>query len=418
MEKSPNSLEVGTTHLPVFQAIKENSRDLKKSASWSALLAGFLAVLISVTGPVAILFQAAQAGHLSEGQTNSWLWTIFLGSGIFGIVLTLRYRMPIIGAWGSATTALLVDSLTSHPFPEVVGAYFIASIAVTALGMSGLFSKFIHLVPRPVVMAMLGGVLFNFGVTAFSSVRSGPWIALPMIVIFFAGRAFKFKATIVFALLSGLLVAALQKKLVNPHIHADLVHPMWTNPTFTVASAINLALPIFLLVMTTQFATGSAVLFNMNYEAPINAIVTTGGFLSLLSAGFGGSGVNCAAMTAAIGCGPDADPNPKTRYFAGFVSGLVYLALGLYAGVESGFLSSLPAVLVAVLAGLALIPTISSAIHEALVDAEYRDAGIVALSISVSGIKFFSIAAPFWALVGGILVHQFTVWGNKKGDEK
>lgn len=418
MEKSPNSLEVGTTHLPVFRAIKENTRDLKKSATWSALLAGFLAVLISVTGPVAILFQAAQAGHLSEAQTNSWLWTIFLGSGIFGLVLTLRYRMPIIGAWGSATTALLVDSLTSHPFPEVVGAYFVASIAVTALGMSGLFSKFIHLVPRPVVMAMLGGVLFNFGVTAFSSVRSGPWIALPMIVIFFAGRAFKFKATIVFALLSGLLVAALQKKLVNPHIHADLVHPIWTNPTFTVASAINLALPIFLLVMTTQFATGSAVLFNMNYEAPINAIVTTGGFLSLLSAGFGGSGVNCAAMTAAIGCGPDADPNPKTRYFAGFVSGLVYIALGLYAGVESGFLSALPAVLVAVLAGLALIPTISSAIHEALVDAEYRDAGIVALSISVSGIKFFSIAAPFWALVGGILVHQFTVWGNKKGDEK
>jgi benzoate membrane transport protein len=414
MEKSPSALEVGTTNVPVFQAIRENVVDIKKSASWSALLAGFLAVLISVTGPVAILFQAAQAGHLSEAQTNSWLWTIFLGSGLFGLVLTLRYRMPIIGAWGSATTALLVDSLATHPFHEVVGAFFVASLAVTALGLSGLFSKFIHLVPRPVVMAMLGGVLFNFGVTAFSSVRSGPWIALPMIIIFFAGRAFKFRATIVFALLAGLAVAGIQHKLVNPHIHANLVHPIWTNPTFTVASAINLALPIFLLVMTTQFATGSAVLLNMNYEAPVNAIVTVGGVLSLLSAGFGGSGVNCAAMTAAIGCGPDADPNPKTRYFAGVTSGFVYIALGLYAGVETGFLNTLPTVLLAVLAGLALIPTISSAINEALVDAEYRDAGIAALLISVSGIKFFSIAAPFWALVGGILIHQFTLWGNRK----
>ena len=200
----------------------------------------------------------------------------------------------------------------------------------------------------------------------------------------------------------------------KPHIHLEIVHPVWTNPSFTLATTINFALPIFLLVMTTQYATGSAVLFSKNYEAPINALVSMGGFLSLLTAGFGGSGVNCAAMTAAIGAGPEADPDPTTRYFAGVVAGVVYILLGIYASIETGFLHALPPVLLAVLAGLALIPTISSAIHDALSDDDYRDAGIAALLISVSGIKFFSIAAPFWALLGGILVHQFTIWNKSR----
>ncbi|MFM9130217.1 MAG: benzoate/H(+) symporter BenE family transporter [Actinomycetes bacterium] len=399
-------LERGTTDLPILEAVKINLRNLPKSFTWGALLSGFLIVLISTTGPIAILFQAADAGNFTDRQLASWLLTVFIGSGVFGLVLTLRHGMPIIGAWAAATTALLVTGLTSHSYAEVLGAYVIASIALIIVGVTGLFGKLMALVPRPVVMAMLGGVLFRFGVEVFSSLKTDALLGIGMILMFFIGKRFKWRAPVVPALLVGLVIAYLEKELVNPNIKVAITAPLWVTPEFTLGSVLTLALPIFLLVMTTQNATGTAVLYNSGYEPPINNVVTVGGVISLLSAPFGNSGVNISAMTAAIATQKDADPNPKTRYFAGFACGIFYVILGLFGATVMGFFGTLPPVLLAVLAGLALIPVIGSCTNEALENPEYREAGLVALLITVSGVSAFNLGAPFWGLVGGVLVHE------------
>ncbi|MEY3388387.1 MAG: hypothetical protein RIQ80_137 [Actinomycetota bacterium] len=399
-------LERGTTDLPIFEALKINLKNLPKSFTWGALLSGFLIVLISTTGPIAILFQAAEAGNFTDRQLASWLLTVFIGSGLFGLVLTLRHGMPIIGAWAAATTALLVTGLTSHSYAEVLGSYVIASIALIVVGVTGLFGKLMSLVPRPVVMAMLGGVLFRFGVEVFSSLKTDALLGIGMILMFFIGKRFKWRAPVVPALLVGLVIAYLEKELVNPNIKVAITAPLWVTPEFTLGSVLTLALPIFLLVMTTQNATGTAVLYNSGYEPPINNVVTVGGIISLLSAPFGNSGVNISAMTAAIATQKDADPNPKTRYFAGFTCGIFYIILGLFGATVMGFFGTLPPVLLAVLAGLALIPVIGSCTNEALENPEYREAGLVALLITVSGVSAFNLGSPFWGLVGGVLVHE------------
>ena len=97
-------LESGSSELSSFNAIKVNLKALPKAASWTALLSGLLIVFVSTTGPIAILYQAAAAGKLSTELTNSWLFSVFLGSGLFGLFLTLRYGMPIVGSWASTTT--------------------------------------------------------------------------------------------------------------------------------------------------------------------------------------------------------------------------------------------------------------------------------------------------------------------------
>jgi len=399
-------LERGTTDLPILEAVKINLKNLPKSFTWGALLSGFLIVLISTTGPIAILFQAAEAGNFTDRQLASWLLTVFIGSGVFGLVLTLRHGMPIIGAWAAATTALLVTGLTSHSYAEVLGSYVIASIALIIVGVTGLFGKLMSLVPRPVVMAMLAGVLFRFGVEVFSSLKTDALLGLGMILMFFIGKRFKWRAPVVPALLVGLVIGFLEKELVNPNIQVAITAPLWVTPEFTLGSVLTLALPIFLLVMTTQNATGTAVLYNSGYEPPINNVVTVGGVISLLSAPFGNSGVNISAMTAAIATQKDADPNPKTRYFAGFACGIFYIILGLFGATVMGFFGTLPPVLLAVLAGLALIPVIGSCTNEALENPDYREAGLVTLLITVSGVSAFNLGAPFWGLVGGVLVHE------------
>ncbi|MCX6429536.1 MAG: benzoate/H(+) symporter BenE family transporter, partial [Actinobacteria bacterium] len=150
------------------------------------------------------------------------------------------------------------------------------------------------------------------------------------------------------------------------------------------------------------------------YEPPVNNIVTLGGVLSLIGAGFGGSGVNVSAITAAIATQDHADPNPKTRYFAGISAGAFYLLLGLLGGTVTGLFATLPPLLLAVLAGLALLPVIGSSTHEALADSEYRDAGLVTLLVTISGVSAWNLGAPFWGLIAGLAVHKITQPLNRK----
>ena len=400
-------IEHGTTDLTIRKALQKNFLGLPRAATWTGLLSGLLIVFISTTGPIAILFQAAAAGKLTTSQTNSWLFAVFLGSGIFGLLLTLRFGMPIIGSWAATTTALLVTGLVQHSYADVIGAYFVASIILIAIGISGLFGKIMALIPHPVIMAMLAGILFNFGTKIFTATKINPFLGISMIIIFFIGRRLKLRATIFFALIAGVLVAIVQNKITNPHVAFSVVKPEWTTPKFSFGIILTLVIPIVLMVMTTQNATGISLLRAAKFTPPINQIVGLGGVLSLLGSGFGGAGVNISAMTAVIAMSPDADPNPKTRYFAGVATALTYIAAAVFAGIFSTLFGSFPMELTAVLAGLALLPVIIASVSEAVEVPDYREAAMVTFLITVSGVTGWGVGAPFWGLAAGIALHRF-----------
>ena len=401
------AIEEGTYDLAWHKAVLHNIKGTPKAFTWGALFSGMLIVFISTTGPIAILFQAADAGQLSDKYTISWLFAVFMGSGVFGLFLSLRYGMPIIGSWAATVTALLVTGLVDHPLPEVVAAYFLASIILLIIGVTGIFTRIMSIIPHAVIMAMLAGVLFSFGLRIFTSSKAEPVIGFGMIFMFFLGRRLKWRAPVFGSLFVGVAVALAQSKLTAPSFDFQLVHPIWITPIFAPDLIFTLVIPIVLMVMTTQNATGISLIRSAGYKVPINDIVTMGGFLSLLGAGFGGAGVNVSAMTAIIALGPEADPNPKTRYFAGISAAITYILAALCAGIFLSLYASFPPALTTVLAGLALLPVISASIVEAVMDIEYRDAAIVTFLISVSGVSEWGIGAPFWGLLGGFLVHHF-----------
>jgi benzoate membrane transport protein len=66
--------------------------------SVSAIAAGFLAVLISYSGPAVIFFQAADVAHVSGDMIASWIWGISIGAGVSGILLSWALRVPVITA--------------------------------------------------------------------------------------------------------------------------------------------------------------------------------------------------------------------------------------------------------------------------------------------------------------------------------
>ena len=393
-------------NISTLRAISKNIANLPSAASWSGFFSGLLVVFVSVTGPIAILYQAVQAADLSVELTNSWLLAIFMGSGLFALLMSLRFGIPIIGSWASTTTALLITGLVDHPFSEVIGAYFVASIILMIIGYTGIFSKLMQTIPHAVIMAMLAGVLLTFGVKIFSSTQINPILGVSMLLVFFAAKAIKFRAPVVLSFVVGVVIVALQSKISIPEVKLSIASPVWTNPTFPVGAFFTLTIPIVLLIMTSQNAPGIALLKAVGYTPPINTIVHFGGFLSLLGSGFGGSGVNLSSITASIAISEESDPNPETRYFAGVVAGLAYCVAAIFAGVFSSLFGSFPGELTAVLAGIALLPIITTSLVDAMEIKDYRDSAVVTFLVTISGVSALGVGSPFWGLIAGVIVHQ------------
>ncbi len=108
---------------------------MKKDISLSAIIAGLIAVIISYAGPLLIVFQAANAAHLNSAMLSSWIWAISIGSGVTGIILSLRYRTPVITAWSTPGAALLVASLPGVPYPEAIGAFMFSALVNCLAGL-------------------------------------------------------------------------------------------------------------------------------------------------------------------------------------------------------------------------------------------------------------------------------------------
>ena len=398
----------GTTSDSALRAILHNLRDLPKSFTLSAVVSGFLVVLVAATGPIVIMLQAAQAGHFTSAQTATWICSSWTMSGLLGLYLSLRYRMPMIGSTSTAGIVLLVTALKTHTIQEAVASYILVAVLFIIVGLTNLMPRLMKAIPHQLVMAMLAGVLFNFGVNVFTHFTSEPWIVSGMVLAYFVARLFKSRTPVVAVLAVGVLISLALGKvhLVSPHF--GVTHLVWVNPHFTVGSVISLTLPIFLLTIATQFAPGFAVLKNNGYQAPHSASLVSSGVISLFTAGYLNSGVNTSAITASIAVGEHADPDQSTRYTAGVFTGVFYIAAGIVGVSILSLFNALPAAALAALAGLALFPALSNSLHESFDDPRGREAALVTILVTISGVHPLQLGSPFWGLLAGVLLYSLS----------
>ncbi len=369
--------------------------------SVSALVAGFLAVLISYAGPLVIVFQAAKLANLSTEFTSSWIWAISLGSGITGLWLSWRLKTPIITAWSTPGAALLVVMLPTMPLSQAIGAYIVSSVAITVVGLSGAFDKLIERIPKGIAAAMLAGILLRFGTDVFASIHANPALVLLMVLTFLVLKRMLPRYAIAAVLLVGSLFAIYTGKTHVSQISLSVVHPVFVMPEWSWHAVLGLGLPLALVTLTGQHVPGMAVLRTSGYQVSAGGIVGTTGIASLLLSPFGAHGVNLAAITAAICTGKEAHENPDKRYVAGIACGLIYVLIGTFGGAVALLFSSLPRELIAALAGLALLGAITTGLVGTLQDEKHRDASIVTFLATASGMTFLGMGSAFWGLVIG-----------------
>jgi benzoate membrane transport protein len=396
---------------PTWGNFLQNLRDLPRSLGISGIAAGFIIMLITYTGPLLIVLEAAKAGNLSAEATSSWVWAVIVGNGLATIFLSLLYRQPITVPYSTAGAALLVSSIAHFQFSDVIGAYIVTALAIALLGLSGWFGRVMNLIPQEVVLAVLAGVLLRFGLGIFNAMDdhpNNPLIIVSMVTVYMLLRRVKFAAPSLGAMIVGIVLAAVLGMVQVTPIALTPGLPMVFTPTFSLNAILSLSLPLFALAISSQYAPGQAVLRANGYDAPINSILGWTGLFSMGLAFFGGHGNVLGALTAAIVVGPDAQPDRDKRYASAVASGAWHVVLGVFGATIIALFGWFPAVFVSTIAGLSLSGIIASALGGALEKPHVRDAAIITFLCTAGDFALFGIGAPFWGLVAGTLIYYVT----------
>ncbi|HET7032239.1 MAG TPA: benzoate/H(+) symporter BenE family transporter [Casimicrobiaceae bacterium] len=370
----------------------------------SHISAGFIAVLVGYTSSAAIVFQAASAAGADAAYISSWLLALGLGMGATCIGLSLFFRSPVLTAWSTPGAALLSTALVGLPMSDAIGAFIVASLLLTLLGMTGWVEAMMRHIPKALAAGMLAGVLLRFGLNVFLALGQQLVLIGLMLVIYLLGRRLNSRYTIPLAFLGGLVWVVMNGQVNVGELRLEFARPIFTAPTFTLAAAIGVAVPLFIVTMSSQNVPGIAVLRANGYQTPASPLIGWTGLAGALLAPFGGFSFNLAAITAAICMSPEADPNPERRYLAAVWAGIFYLITGVLGATVAGLFAALPKEFVAGIAGIALFGTIGNSLTMALTEDSDRDAAVVTFLVTASGMTLFSVGSAFWGLLGGLAV--------------
>ncbi|MDR3067705.1 MAG: benzoate/H(+) symporter BenE family transporter [Comamonas sp.] len=369
------------------------------------VLAGLISVIVNYGGTFILVFQAAQAASLSPELTASWVWSISIGVGITGLVLSWLSREPIITAWSTSAAAFLVTALATTPYAEAVGAYVVSAAAFVLLGLSGWFERVIRRIPSGVASGLLAGILLQFGIQALGGMSVDPTLAGLLIVTYLVLKRMTARYAVVGILAIGLAFLLAQDRIDLSGLALRLAAPVFTRPEFTLNALLSVALPLFLITLTGQYMPGMLVLRNDGFRTSANPIVTLTGLGSLLMAPFGSHAFNIAAITAAICTGKEAHEQPSRRWIAGVAAGVFYILVGVFGVTLAAVFMAFPATFITTLAGLALLGTIGGSLASALAVPSTREASLITFLAAAANITMLGIGGAFWGLVIGLVAH-------------
>ena len=383
-----------------------------RDLSLPAFTAGFVAVLVGFTSSVAIVFQAATALGATPDQISSWMWALGLGMGLCSALPSLVLKKPVMVAWSTPGAAVLATAAAAGGFTlaQATGAFLVCALLMIAAGATGAFERVMDRIPMPIASALLAGVLARFGMDAFLAAKTALPMLLLMLGAYLLGRRLWPRYAVPGVLAVGTAFAWLDGQLHLQGVSFTLTTPVFVMPEFTLAAAISLALPLFVVTMASQNLPGVAAIRAAGYQMPISRIITVTGVATLLLAPFGAFALNLSAITAAICMGREAHEDPDKRYTAAVSCGLIYIVIGLFGAAVTGVLTAFPRELVVAVAGLALLGSIAGGLAVAVKDETHREAALITFLVTLSGVTLFGIGSAFWGVVAGALALLVQAW--------
>ncbi|EGT4252597.1 benzoate transporter BenE [Citrobacter amalonaticus] len=365
------------------------------------LLSGFVAVLVGYASSAAIIWQAAVAAGAGTTQIAGWMTALGIAMGASTLILTLWYRAPVLTAWSTPGAALLVTGLQGLTLPEAIGVFIIANTLIVICGVTGLFARLMRIIPHSLAAAMLAGILLRFGLQAFASLNDQFLLCGGMLLAWLILKSIAPRYAVIAALIVGAVIALSEGDIVTSSLALSPVLPTFIAPQFSLTHSLGVAVPLFLVTMASQNAPGVATMKAAGYDVPVSPLIVTTGLLALLLSPFGVYSICIAAITAAICQSPEAHPDAAKRWLAAAAAGVFYLLAGIFGSSITGVMAALPTSGIQMLAGLALLGTISGSLYQALNQESERDAAVVTFLVTASGLTLWGVGSAFWGLIAG-----------------
>ncbi|MGV6802822.1 MAG: benzoate/H(+) symporter BenE family transporter [Ruegeria sp.] len=370
---------------------------------------GLVVAVVGFFSSFPIVLQGLNAMGASSSQAASGLMVAAVTMGLAAIVLSFWYRQPISVAWSTPGAALLaVSAAPIGGFSGAVGAFLFAGALTVLAGLWRPLGKLAAAIPTTLAQAMLGGVLLPLCIVPFQAAAEIPWQALPVILTWFIAGRFNRLLAVPAAVAAAALVVIFSADAPSLVPGNLLAAPEWTVPSFSMASMIGIGVPLFVVTMATQNIPGIAVMRSFGYTPASGRLFSAVGSASILSAPFGAPATCLAAITAAMCSNEDSHPDPDQRHWSAIMAGVFYCLFGVFAVAITGFAAHADPLLMGTLTGVALIGVMANAAFAALEVPAEREAAILTLAITASGITVFGLGAAVWGLLAGGIAYLVT----------
>ena len=379
-----------------------------------ALVAGFaIAILFGAVLSIVLTAAGPNGMGLSRSQTSGWIALIYGFPMIPSLVLSLRYREPLL-LTGNVFALIFFASLGQRVgFPELAGATMLAGVVVLVTAVLGLTTQMGTRIPVPIVHGVIAGAVLPFVVGIFSSLNTaggGTAVDVTMmvgssVVAFLVGQSLQAKQripAILPAFLAGLFVAALTGQL-------GRIPPLFVPPDLQLVaprfswSAIATVTPVLIALMTVQSNIPSVIyLRSQGFEPPERLLNLISGGGTVLGSLFGPITVSLALPPLLLAASPSAGEK-SFRYRSIYVPVAAGLLIALFAGTAADIAVLVPPVLLLTMAGLALLPALTVALRE-ITSGPLVLGPLFAFTIALSHISLLGLGPFFWSLVLGTLV--------------
>jgi benzoate membrane transport protein len=375
------------------------------------IFTGIVGAIAGFATSFALVVAALRAVGATDAQASSGLLALSVGTGVLCIVLGLWKRIPLSFAWSTPGAALLLTAGV-HDFAAAVGAFLVCAALIVLSGLWPALGRLIIRIPKPIASAMLAGILFPICLSPVLAIGTPETslLALPIVLVWLVlyrlAPRWAVPAAMLVAIVVVLLVAGtgwLDPSRIAPTLE-------FVTPVFEPFVIVSLGLPLFIVTMAGQNVPGIVVMTTYGYETPTRAALVGTGLASGTAALFGGHALNLAAITAAIMASDEAHPNTGRRWIASVSAGVIWLVLGLCAGLATALVSAAPPILIEAVAGLAVLGALITGVTGALEAPEHRVAAILTFLVVASGIAPLNIGSALWGLVVGGLVMLWLGW--------
>jgi benzoate membrane transport protein len=380
-------------------------------------LAAAVPVIVIFVAVLSIQLTAAgpQGLNLSAPQTSSWIVVVYGLPAIPSVIVTVRYRQPLL-LTGNVFAVILFGTLGGQfGFAELAGASVVAGALVLLVAAFGLVRHLADWIPAAVVQGLIAGAVMPFVAGLFTGLstvdaqgvaiaaRVPAMVGAALIAYLLSRRYLDPRLPpILPGVVAGLAAAAITGQFGTTPVVIELPTLALTTPAFSVA-AIASVTPVIVALIVLQSNLPSIVYMQaQGFRPPERVVEILSGVGTMVGSFLGPNAMSLALPLVPLLAGPGAG-DQALRYRNVFIPAAALLLISLVAGSAAALAVVVPPLLLLALAGLALVGVLGTAL-QAIARGPLLLGPMFAFAIALSKMSLLGLGPFFWSLVVGTLV--------------